>query len=144
MLGTSQTSESTPLLVGDDMWHCNMFTVGWGHYRSLFICTTTTLLNHRQHGGEARREDQPTPTHPHTIFSSEMVYVLPPHFFPAPPASQPEVLYAHQENLPQLIGPFQWSEPSIKWILMSPRFTMRYNAPTIGHNWQWLRKSATL
>ena len=85
MLGTSQTSESNPLLVGDDMWHCNMFKVGWGHYRSLFICTTTTLLNYRQHGGEARKvlvaEGQPSlippPTHPHTIFSSEMVYSPP-------------------------------------------------------------------
>ena len=150
MLGTSQTSESNPLLVGDDMWHCNMFTVGWGHYQSLFICTTTTLLNYRQHGGEERKvlvaEDQPTlhPAPPILYFLVRWCKLYSPHFFPAPPASQPEVLYAHQENLPQLIGPFQWSEPSIKWILMSPRFTMHYNAPTIGHNWQWLRKSATL
>ena len=85
----------------------------------------------------------PPPSPPHVLYFL-VRWCTPPHFFPAPPASQPEVLYAHQENLPQLIGPFQWSEPSIKWILMSPRFTMHYNAPTIGHNWQWLRKSATL
>ena len=86
----------------------------------------------KQEGFWSRRTNPPPPTPILCFLVRWCMYS--PHFFPAPPASQPEVLYAHQENLPQLIGPFQWSEPSIKWILMSPRFTMHPQLDTIGND----------
>ena len=135
MLGTSQTSESTPLLVGDDMIHCNMFTVGWGHYRSLFICTTTTLLNYRQHGGEARRvlvaEDQPTPTHPHTMFSSEMVYSPP--LLPCSTGKPARGVICPPGKPPATNRTLSMERTKHQ---MNSNESKVYNAPTIGHNWQ--------